>query len=889
MDEIFQAKFDDSEIIAALDRVEKQLGEVEKAGNEAGQALAESMHEGETAVQSLAQTLDKGTSEVMKQAQATNQAQRANRAWLDSIRQTILGQQIAGKTLGEWVNQAREFAQRISAGARATEGATLVTRIFSTALKATGIGLVIAAVAALIGYFTRFQSGIDKVNQVLSATGAVISTLIDRAAKFGSAVLKLFSGDFAGAANDAKAAVVGIGDALLDAALSAAKLEKEMQAIRDATITASVEAARQRTELEKLRRVVDDETQGIGRRLKVQQDAAVIERKLAEDAFDLALRRRQAAAEDFRLNNENQEKKEAFAKAEIELTEAQRELEGVLFNAEKERRELRKQANEEAKKAQEKRLKDLEAESKALQKIAQDLANLRLAATPQGEESDLAAVNKRFDELQKVTLEGITKLNEIEARRGLSAEEIAQRDELIKIQVALEERRAEALIDVLTEYAEKEIAIEQEQQEQKKALAEKDFERAVKSLETERNLRNQQIDIAEAQNQGYINLLQERGASEEQIQEAQNEFDLQIKRARLENELQFQQALLAITSTGDAAQVQAIKNQIQLIQTELGNLTAPPKKGGKEFSIWELVGVNDKEGQRALTEAAEQIMGILSDLAEARVREAEAAVQAATDKVEAAEDALAREQELKDQGLANDVTRKKQELEEAKKIQQEALKEQAKAQRAQILLDSALQLSSLITSAANIFKSLSSLPFGAGVPVAIALIGLMFGAFVKAKADALKAIPKYRKGTKVKGRTHEEGGEYITAEGHIIGEVEKDEWIIGTEPSREHDAFLERLNRGEFKGVNLNHLLQVKHDVNNPVTQSAPRLRQLEDQRRQLIETQHFAAMVRAYEAGAGKIVEAIESQEKIMPWKDGYIREKKRGAVKERKVVLPE
>ena len=80
------------------------------------------------------------------------------------------------------------------------------------------------------------------------------------------------------------------------------------------------------------------------------------------------------------------------------------------------------------------------------------------------------------------------------------------------------------------------------------------------------------------------------------------------------------------------------------------------------------------------------------------------------------------------------------------------MKEQTKAARAQILLDSATQLSGLVTSSVNIYKALSPLgPFG--IAGAIATIALMFGSFAKAKADALKAVgaPKLRKGAKIEG------------------------------------------------------------------------------------------------------------------------------------------
>lgn len=145
-----------------------------------------------------------------------------------------------------------------------------------------------------------------------------------------------------------------------------------------------------------------------------------------------------------------------------------------------------------------------------------------------------------------------------------------------------------------------------------------------------------------------------------------------------------------------------------------------------------------------------------------------AALDAIDREVQAAESALDREIELAQAGFANNTTLRRQELEDKKAKQKEALEAQRKAQRTQILLDSALQLSSLITASSNLFKSLSILPFGTGIPIAIALIATMFGAFAKAKSDAIKATKaRYGlsgflgKGGIVHGRSHANGGEIL--------------------------------------------------------------------------------------------------------------------------------
>jgi len=289
----------------------------------------------------------------------------------------------------------------------------------------------------------------------------------------------------------------------------------------------------------------------------------------------------------------------------------------------------------------------------------------------------------------------------------------------------------------------------------------------------------------------------------------------------------------------------------------------------------QILGISD-EGLEGLKDAAGQIINSLEQIADARVKEADAAVDAAERKVSAAQDALIRGQELAKQGLANDSDLAKKQLDEAKKAQEQAEKDRAKAVRSQILLDSVGQLSSLITASANIFKSLSSIPF-AGIPLAIATIGVMFGAFAKAKSDALKAasVPKFRKGGKLEGPAHEYGGIAISdSEGNVYGEAEGGEWIVNKRESLAHDRFLKRLNEGEFTGVDLDRVF--RPSASNPLTDAAPRIARIEEQRREMETTLNMAVMATAYEKTAAQIVQAIKEQPEIYPLTNYKVKRRK-------------
>jgi hypothetical protein len=123
------------------------------------------------------------------------------------------------------------------------------------------------------------------------------------------------------------------------------------------------------------------------------------------------------------------------------------------------------------------------------------------------------------------------------------------------------------------------------------------------------------------------------------------------------------------------------------------------------------------------------------------------------------------EMEARDKGYANNVDGKRKELEALQLEREKAFEKEQKIAEAQRKLNEIIQISQLVTSSANIFATFSTVP--GGTAIAIALIALMLGAYVKAKVDARKlaALEKGGSGTKtgmVTGKRHSQGGENFT-------------------------------------------------------------------------------------------------------------------------------
>lgn len=213
------------------------------------------------------------------------------------------------------------------------------------------------------------------------------------------------------------------------------------------------------------------------------------------------------------------------------------------------------------------------------------------------------------------------------------------------------------------------------------------------------------------------------------------------------------------------------------------------------------------EVEKAFQGAVDNVFSALQAGIQAQINERQQAVDVLNEQIDEVEAALDREYRLQEQGYANNAALREKELQDLKakreqaiKFQQEAQKKQANIQKAQIALDTISQVSDLITSSAQIFKAMSKVPV-VGIPIAIALIGTMFGAFAAAKVNAFKlaGTQKFAEGGEAGGRSHSQGGnKYISMDGQDIMEIERGEYIINKRATRKHRELVEAINNDEL-------------------------------------------------------------------------------------------
>ena len=200
--------------------------------------------------------------------------------------------------------------------------------MFSTiklGIASTGIGVIVLAVGTLITYFTQTKKGAEALSVAFKTVGAAVSVITDRISAIGGAIIKVFKGDFKGAAEDAKNAVKGVGDEIRKETKAAIELGKAFNALKDSQRELNVETAARRAEVEALKLIAEDMSLAEETRLDAAEKAFNIENELLD-------KRVANAEEALRIKTEENAISESLA----EDLDEQAQLEIDLFNIKQE-------------------------------------------------------------------------------------------------------------------------------------------------------------------------------------------------------------------------------------------------------------------------------------------------------------------------------------------------------------------------------------------------------------------------------------------------------------------------------------------------------------------------------------------------------------------------
>lgn len=353
MAEKFELEFDDSAITAALARVQQSLEatddkftELQKSGEKSTDELADAAKNLDKRLEEVSDTAKEYEATIKKKSEAEKEGAKSSQLQGDAMK--VLDSALGGvisKTQASLVAakaylvQLRASAKATWASARANIVAAKGTGSFSGAmkllipvLKAGGkamlgipIFALIAAITAVITYLTRFQGGMDKLAKVMAQAGAVIDVIIDRIAMVGEAIVKVFKGDFAGAAESASASVAGVGDQIRDVTKAVGELQDARVALREEMISnIQLEGKLTRT-IEEQKSLSEDVTKTEEERLAAAEKALDAVNQLYDIQVNRATEYARILKAEGQQTKSNADAREAIERAEAEVSQLQAE------------------------------------------------------------------------------------------------------------------------------------------------------------------------------------------------------------------------------------------------------------------------------------------------------------------------------------------------------------------------------------------------------------------------------------------------------------------------------------------------------------------------------------------------------------------------------------
>lgn len=723
----------------------------------------------------------------------------------------------------------------IGANATATAGATIVSKAFGVALKSLGIGIIIALLVTL---YENWNKVTETVNKFLPA-GAKVEVIFDKiksvAVGVGTAIInyivapfkalgKAIEGDWRGAL-----AEIGKGFNIvenykngykdqelkneqnrenekkqLDTKNALAELERrkrrgenvlaEEKKLQERLLTTYKKGSKEYEEQKKVVEGIEDDL------IKYQRDKAKEAQKKREQDAKEAERKRKEAQK--KAEADEKKRLEDQKKADDQVLELRRNLQDINLDLledglEKEKKQIEEDFKRKIEDA--KREENLSKEAKEIQgKIIEELKKQQ---------------DKKIEDLEKNHQAELLKIRLNASAEMVNLSKDSQERDLESLRIDHEKRKSEIEINYKDEAETREallMALEESTERERQKIRLK--------------WRENEIEEEEEREILLLELMQTYGKktekSEIQKQIAINEIQLKYQKEYLKN-------LLANGEEEDSLVVLRVKNTIQNLEKETSKLLKDSK--GKGFDMFEFLGLGELDGEQrekvkqALEETVKylgEITDFIVDQYDRQIEKKQESIDQLTDEIEDLEDRLNDEKALQEQGLANNVqtieaelAQKKLQRDEEIKQQEELLEKKKQMQKVQLLMDSAMQISNLITASTSIFKSLADIPF-VGVPLAIALIGTMFGAFAVTKVKALQAIEdsgnttKYAKGGKIKGKKHSQGGEkFYSQDGKTVKELEHDEWVINSKSSNKYDGLLKAINNDDFGDKGLKKML----------------------------------------------------------------------------------
>lgn len=254
-----------------------------------------------------------------------------------------------------------------------------------------------------------------------------------------------------------------------------------------------------------------------------------------------------------------------------------------------------------------------------------------------------------------------------------------------------------------------------------------------------KEIANHQLQIQQELAQSEYNLL---NLSENK----KTAIALQFERERLQKQIEL----------NESANIKMSDEELNILQNKLALIDKQIEQNKAQQSLWDRLGINLTDEQKsAIDESFGYAKSVLQDYLDYQTEVANRAVENSQREVDSARDALQAERDARAQGYANNVAMAEKELAAAKQNQRKALKQQQEAQKQQQRLQTIEQAVNLVTGTAKIIGQF-------GMPWAIPMIALMWGAFAASKIKSKQLTSEqYGEGTVelLEGGSHQSGND----------------------------------------------------------------------------------------------------------------------------------
>jgi hypothetical protein len=717
----------------------------------------------------------------------------------------------------------------LGANTVAMTASTLATKAFSFALKTIGIGLIITAIALLVEYWDDLTAGVKKFLPAGTDVGKMFDKIKSYAFGVGNAILQYVIAPIKALWVVLKTGDVGEGFKTYIDGMNVVKNYNEgfktqearnAQKYRDEQEAKNIEFAKRELERRKNR---------------------------GEDTFKLEqrLRAREMAF------NKRTGKEDADLKKEYEDAEDKRFAENAKKDADR-----RKKAEEQAKKDAEKRKKDAEeAHKKALElqqkqneqiaKFADELKNVEIRNIQDKTKRERASLEKSLDDkISAIEKEvALTEQAEEQKEKILSelrkekADKLKEFDEnVIKEKLKLELEGKEQLQQLQKDSLDKELELLKINDEKNRQAIEEKYksegELKTKLLEaSEKNRLQKEKEIKDKYAKQGLKEDEEKAILSIELastyakksEKTERQKQIALLNVKLEYAKKALDVIIASGADENSLEVLRAKKLVQDTQNAVNDAVA--KNGNRDFDFMEFLGIgeglSDEENQK-LRKAIGESMKVLSDFTsfmidnyQEQIDKKQEQIDQTQSEIDDLEEKLDEEKSLREQGLANNVEvieaeieEKKRQKEEQIKQEEELLEKKKQMQKIQLALDTVQQLSGLITASVNIFEGFSTIPI-IGIPLAIAMIGTMFGTFIATKAKAAQSINQqsvqYAEGGEIIGRSHQGGGEkYYSADGKHVKELEDGEFVVKKRQYGKFGKLVRAINEDDFSGLSIN-------------------------------------------------------------------------------------